>query len=241
MPQDPRTKYNLWVAAQSAIGKAWKELKNPPGNLDSPEARRAVLRHFYLIDHAIVRVFWTNQAEIAPGVLRSNQPSPARIARWARKGIKSVLTLRGAGHSSPLLLEREACARHGITLHNVAISARALPDRDTLLELIALMAEIEKPFVIHCKSGSDRTGLAAALYRITVLGHPVDKARSELHWRYLHFRNSDTGVLDAIFDTYERDNTASPIAFIDWLSERYDPEAISAAWAASRSGGRSPP
>ena len=35
-------------------------------------------------DHAVLRLFWTNQMEIAPGVFRSNHPTPGRFVRFMR-------------------------------------------------------------------------------------------------------------------------------------------------------------
>ena len=46
-------------------------------DLSTPSGRRAAYLNFHLMDHAFLRVLWTNLDTVAPGVYRSNQPSPA--------------------------------------------------------------------------------------------------------------------------------------------------------------------
>ncbi len=53
--------------------------------------------------------------------------------------------------------------------------------------LITLMKNAEKPILIHCKAGSDRTGLAAALYIAAVSKGGERKAESQMSIAYGHF------------------------------------------------------
>ena len=94
-----------------------RRLRTSFGNdLSTPKARRLTVLHYYLMDHAFFRVWWTNFAQVAPGVFRSNHPSPRRLARYKAKGIRGVLNLRGADEFSPWILEEEACHSLGLTL-----------------------------------------------------------------------------------------------------------------------------
>src|SRR5262249_42727538 len=43
------------------------------------------------------------------------------------------------------------------------------------------------PLLIHCKSGSDRTGLASALYRLVRLGEPPERAMDSFSYGHGHF------------------------------------------------------
>ena len=205
-------------------------------DISTPRARRQAWWHFQLLDHAFLRILWTNQVEIVPGVWRANQPSPGRLKRYHGKGIRSVINLRGEAQQSHHLFEREACEALGLTLHNVTLSARKLVPRDELLALIDLMRRVEKPVVMHCKSGSDRAGFAAALYLAIVEGRPIREARRQLHWRYLHLASSDTGILDHVFDVYEADVAGSPMPMPleHWIATRYDHAALTASWKAGR-------
>jgi protein tyrosine/serine phosphatase len=203
-------------------------------SIDGPQARRRAWWHFQLLDHGALRILWWNLFEIAPGVSPSNQPSPRRVRRYGRMGIKSVINLRGMTRQSPFLFEEEACAEAGIALHNITLSARKLVPRKNILTLIEMMRSVPKPYVLHCKSGADRAGFASAIYLAVIEGQPVAQARRQLHWRYLHLSSTDTGILDHVFDVYEAEQATSPMPLEQWFRTRYDPKALTRSWAATR-------
>ncbi|MDG1861707.1 MAG: tyrosine-protein phosphatase [Yoonia sp.] len=156
--------------------------------LVSPEERALALAHLRYHDHGILRGRWTNMAEIAPGVWRSNQPDPDRIARYAQMGIKTILNLRGQAQQSHYLLEKEACDAHGIALVNMKFSARVAAPKELYLALLDQFDAITPPLLIHCKSGADRTGLAAAFYLLHVENVPIAQARAQLALKYVHLK-----------------------------------------------------
>lgn len=194
-------------------------------DLSTPENRRRAESYVRWFDHGILRVFWTNQHEIAPGVWRSNHPSPDRIAKQAASGIRTIITLRGRGQAPWALLEREACAAHGITLEGVALQSRKAPAKAQLQELIALFRSTERPMLMHCKSGADRAGLASAIYLMVIEGKPVAEARKMLGARFIHFHWTKTGVLDLLLDHFE---AADEPDFETWLARDYDADALQA-------------
>lgn len=203
--------------------------------VDAESRRKARIFNFWF-DHAPVRLLWTNEDEIAPGVWRSNQPGRGRFRRLALRGFRSVLTLRG--EKSPAVTGSEAawCREFGLDFHSLHMSDRRAPPAETLLALLATMRRLEKPLLIHCKAGADRTGLAAVLYLMAVEGRTLAEARPQLSFRYFHVRGSKAGVLDLVLDTYARDaaeaggEDALPIE--TWLATRYDAEAVQAAFRA---------
>ncbi|RBO54257.1 protein tyrosine phosphatase [Rhodovulum sp. BSW8] len=203
-------------------------------DLTVPGARRVALLHFHLMDHAFLRILWTNLEQIAPGVWRSNHPSAARLRRYREMGIRTVISLRGPRQDSHRLLEEEACAALGLRLETVTLKARRLVPRENLLALLDLFDRAERPMVMHCKSGSDRAGFASALYLIHAEGAPVARARTMLSWRYLHSRRSKAGVLDVVLDRFEADCAKTPMTLRDWIATRYDPAAIESAFRAER-------
>ena len=73
------------------------------------------------VDHHVFRAIYLNRHKIAPGVWRSAQPSPGQIAGFARKGIKTIVNLRGERDCGSYRLEVEACRRHGIKLVNFTL------------------------------------------------------------------------------------------------------------------------
>ena len=210
------------------------------GNISTPEARRAAVWHFRFVDHGVLRVLWRNFHQIAPQVYRSNQPSAAQLtAIHARVGLKSVLNLRGRSQQSFYLFEAEACAFLGVTLVDLPLSASQAPSRAKLETLHTLLQTLPKPLLIHCKSGADRTGLAAVMYLLVVQNLPFEEARRQLSWRYLHVARSPAGIQDHILRHYAAAHAASGIAFMDWVRSGYDPVQITASYARWRAGSRS--
>lgn len=174
-----------------------------------------------------------NSHEIAPGVFRSYQPSPAQLEKWAKRGVRTVVNLRGPKPSAALFLEEEACARLGLRLENFRVYSREAPTTEILRDARALFARIEYPALFHCKSGADRVGVMAALYLFFTGKAPLDEALNQLSLRYGHVKQGKTGVIDAAFDSYllhARENGVSLSdvdAFFRWAeSDAYDPVAI---------------
>jgi len=229
LPMQPQSGMSMYDQLKSRLDAFERRMRAAFGSdISTPAGRRAAFWHFHLMDHAFLRILWTNMDEIAPGVWRSNQPSPARLRRYRDMGIRTVLSLRGDGVSSHRLFEEEACEDLGLTLVTISLKARGLVPRRRLLDLLDIFETIEKPFVMHCKSGSDRAGLASALYLLHIEGKPVEEARKMLSWRYIHFRNSPTGVLDHMLDTYAADIAEEPMPIRRWIETRYDSAAIEA-------------
>ena len=219
-------------------------LSDPAGpGLGVPEGRRRHLWHFQLFDHAFLRVLWTNAAKVADGVYRSNQPSPARMKRLKARGIHTVLSLRGDNPVSFNVLEREAAEREGITLVSIRLHAKRLPSPETLIELERLFRSLDRPLLIHCKSGADRAGFASALYLLMIENRPVAEAARQLDWRFLHRKTTWTGVLDHFLEAYDAAHRATGISLMDWVRTEYDPRAVTLsfkAWLAARKGKAAP-
>lgn len=191
-------------------------------DLSTPENRRRAHIYNLWFDHAILRKVWTNFYPVAPGVYRSNQPTHERFVKLKEMGIKSVLNLRGAAGAAHYLVEEESCREVGLELVNVTFHARHAAPREDILKVIEAFRSIERPFVMHCKSGADRAGFAAAIYLLVIEGRPLSDARKMLAVKYIHFKWTKTGVLDFIFDLYEARNAQSPISFEDWVATEYE-------------------
>jgi protein tyrosine phosphatase (PTP) superfamily phosphohydrolase (DUF442 family) len=214
--------------AERALGEALGT------DISTPRGRRRAFWHFHLLDHGVLRTFWTNLFEVAPGVWRSNQPSPGRLRRYKRMGIKSVLNLRGANTVSPYMFERETCDEIGLTLVDHAFQARHLSDPKVVLALLDQFETIEHPFVMHCKSGADRAGLAAALYLMHMRGVPIGEAKKQLSLKFIHFRSFQTGILDHMLAAYENDTALTPMPIREWIETRYDKDELTAQFNKKR-------
>lgn len=221
------------------IRKIWKALDEKERalrgsfghDISDPVERKRSEWHLNWLDHGILRTFWHNFSEFAPGAYRSNHPSRKRFETYAAMGITTVLNLRGVVQQPHYLFEEESCRALGLKLVNVSMSARQAPKVRQLRDLLDAFATMERPFMMHCKSGADRTGLAAALYLMVQEGQPLDVARRQLGFRYLHIRRTATGILDHFLDVYAARTAQSPIGIVEWIETEYDPRALSKSFA----------
>lgn len=203
-------------------------------DISTPQGRRAARWHAQLADHAFLRVLWTNLYEIAPGVWRSNQPSPKRLDRYHAMGIRTILNLRGEERFSYYLFEHEAAKLLGIEVVDYKIHARSLPPKETYLGLLDTLESLKPPFLMHCKSGADRAGLASAFWLLHVLGEPVEVAKKQLHWRYAHLKSTRTGILDHMLDAFAAANAATGIKLRPWIETEYNPDPLTASFLARK-------
>ncbi len=218
-----------------ALEKKERDLRNSFGHdITDPVERRKSERHLLWLDHGILRTFWHNFEEFAPGAYRSNHPSRKRFETYAAMGIKTVLNLRGKAKQPHYLFEVESCADLGMTLVTCQMAARRAPSIAELTKLLDAFKTIERPFLMHCKSGADRTGLAAAIYLMIYEGASIAEAKKQLSFRYIHIRRTKTGILDHFLDTYEARCAQSPIGIEDWIRKEYDPNALTLSFAAKQ-------
>ena len=111
-------------------------------------------------------------------VYRSAQPLDGLPGLIADRRIAAVLNLRGGSDSDPwYAAEVEATRRLGVDFYDLPLVATVRPSRKQLLAVLDVLDRCKYPLLIHCKSGSDRTGLVSALYLMTRKG--VDPVRAE--------------------------------------------------------------
>ena len=180
-----------------------------------------------LVDHGVIREIYLNLHEVAPGLWRSAQPSPAAIRMLAQRGIRTILNLRGARACGSYILEKYACAKFGIRLIDMPFDSRGAPSSARVEGAAATFSAIDYPVLMHCKSGADRAGIVSALYLILQDGKPVAEAKKQLALRYGHVRHARTGVLDHFLDAYEADRLKTGRSLLEWVkSSDYDPAAV---------------
>ena len=196
----------------------------------TPAGRRRAWRDLMIHDHGLLRKFYSNTHEISPGKLwRTYQPSPSALENWQKRGIKTVVNLRGDKPSGFYFLEREACAQLNLTLKTFRVFSRDAPTLATFAGARDLFASIDYPAIIHCKSGADRAGLMATLYLFFHEGLPLDQAVDQLSFKYGHIKQGKTGVIDFAFEEFfayahENDKSLSSVAdFMSWAQTVYDP------------------
>jgi protein tyrosine/serine phosphatase len=202
------------------------------GDLSTKAGRRNAWVDALFVDHAVLRIIWTNFSAVQPGVLyRSNHPTPGNLAAFQRKvGINTVINLRGQAKNGSDALSRDAARRLGMDFYDMALESRGAPHRDRILRLADILASMRPPALAHCKSGADRAGLASALF-VMIQGGTTQAALKQLSWRYGHIRQSKTGILDAFFYMYRREAEGRK-PFLDWVREDYHEDRLRTAFKA---------
>lgn len=182
------------------------------------------------VDHGIFRCVWVNRHRVSANLYRSGQPMPAHVRQAARRGVRTIVNLRGENPSGWYFLEREACDANGVVLVDYPMKSRDAPPKAMLLGLPGLFERIEYPAMVHCKSGADRAGLMAALYLVIRERQPVEAALGQLGLRFGHLPHSKTGIIDHFFKAYLADTRERPMPFLDWVRDVYDPAAVKAGF-----------
>ena len=197
-----------------------------PLDLDIPEDQKQARRELTWGDHGFLRRRYHNFHHIGAGMFRGNQPSPERLEWLAAMGMKTIINLRGPSPKGFYLLEREACARLGLRLVDYRMYSRDTHTVEAVLGAKALFGEIAYPAFMHCKSGSDRTGIMGVLFRHFHTSEPIADAVEQLSFRYGHMSGAKTGMLDFFFAEYLKAETATGIGFEDWLTTVYDRDDV---------------
>ncbi len=176
-----------------------------------------------------------NRHTVIPGVVyRSGQLDGRQLNDiLRRKGIRSVVNLRGQAPEDWYDTEARGTAEAGVSQEDVTLSAGRLPSPHELRRMIDVFDRTEYPLLIHCQQGSDRTGLAVAVWQLLYTDADEPTARRQCSLRYGHTPILRTAQMDAFFDLYEarlaeRNVTHSPATFRAWAANEYKPGL---AWA----------
>lgn len=114
-----------------------------------------------------------NLYKVSPNVFRSEQPEEKDISDLAKMKIRTLLNLRGH-HKDDASFEKK-----GFNLLHHKMSAGSVSVND-LAAALKLLHKAEKPVLIHCWHGSDRTGFVMAGYRIVFENWTREAAIEEL-------------------------------------------------------------
>ena len=206
-------------------------------DMTTPSGRRRTYLNYLWNDHAYLRLGFSNAHWISDELLRANQPWPHQLAAWKARGIRTVVNLRGGFDASFYALEKDACARLGLTMVNFTVTSREVPSREQVLGAKRLYETIAYPAMIHCKSGADRAGIMSVLYMHFRKGLPIREAMDQLSLKYLHVKQGKTGVLDYVFERYLREGEPAGMSFLEWVeSPAYDPVGFKAQFRAGMLG-----
>jgi tyrosine-protein phosphatase SIW14 len=113
-------------------------------------------------------------AKVSEGLYRGGQPSEQGFAQLRKMGIRTVVSLRVFNSNKKLLSEMGFRQFH--------ISCKNLhPEEEDLIEFLRIVTEpANQPVFVHCRDGTDRTGMMVAVYRMVVQDWPLHEALAEM-------------------------------------------------------------
>lgn len=137
-------------------------------------------------------------------IYRSAQLSGDDLLKYIReKDIKTILNLRSGKESTHWYKkEKEITLNNNIQFYNVGIHPRRLPRLDKLMRILDILLIAQRPLLIHCRRGVDRTGLVSAIALSIEEDPPLHVIKKQFSLRYgvLPFFKS---VGPLVFEQYE--------------------------------------
>jgi len=129
-----------------------------------------------------------NFHEVIPGEFyRSAQPSEQQLRDYIRKyGIKTVLNLRGPSDQQWYRQEVETTENLGAVHIDYAMSSARKLSVKEMADVAALMRTAQKPLLVHCTHGADRSSLVSAIYLKEVAQRDEDEAEKQLSLYFGH-------------------------------------------------------
>lgn len=117
---------------------------------------------------------FSNLYQVSDSIYRSEQPDSLGIEFLKENNFKSVLNIKTK--QTDTVFETGNLNMYFVKLHAECLN------KQKIIEALRVLRDAPKPLVIHCRSGSDRTGLIIALYRIIDQGYSKDEAIEEMKY-----------------------------------------------------------
>ena len=132
-----------------------------------------------------------------------------------------MINLRGASSEDEWYRDEIAiCKTTGIEHYDIPMCATKLPEPETVALLIRTLRIAPRPFLVHCKSGSDRTGLASAVWLMLSSSQNPSKAASHgLTLWHGHIPIGQTSAMDRFFRLYIE--SGQGMDFEQWVRNAY--------------------
>lgn len=142
---------------------------------------------------------------ITPGeAYRSSQMDRDELKHYIRKyAIRSVINLQGRHDGKGWYTEENDVCRETRTRHyDLNLTSDRAPSESEIKALLDIYGTAPRPVLIHCQAGADRSGLAAAIWKIAVDGAPKSEARKQLSVPLGHVPIGPTRVLDEFIENW---------------------------------------
>ena len=115
-----------------------------------------------------------NFYQVSDELYRAAQPDDNAMAAYDAYGIRTIINLRGF-HS-----DKDEVKGTKLILVEIPVHTWKAGDDKVAVAALQAIRDAEKPVLVHCQHGADRTGLVIAMYRIVEQGWTREKALEEL-------------------------------------------------------------
>lgn len=132
---------------------------------------------------------------------RSAQLSREKFEYYIKEyHIRSILNLRGPSSDSSWYKDEIKVSNEQNLMHyDISLSASRELSVEDVQRLLTVFRDAPRPILIHCKSGADRTGLVAAMWKVIVDREPKSVASKQLFFLYGHIPIGGTYAMDRFF------------------------------------------
>ncbi len=177
------------------------------------------------------RIHSGNFGVIQPGrAYRSGQMGPEALGRVLQQyRIKSVLNLRGPNpRQAWYRAERDAVLAGGATHIDVPLSSCEWMSRAQAVALLVVLETAERPLLVHCQWGSERTGMVSAFLELLRPGATLADAEAQFSPKYLYLPVGNGVVTQRHLRQYEtwldeHGQGHTPARFRRWIAEGFRP------------------
>ncbi|HEY9233015.1 MAG TPA: tyrosine-protein phosphatase [Blastocatellia bacterium] len=132
---------------------------------------------------------------------RGAQPRAEDFKDLAALGIKTVIDLR----DDPASYEKAAAESAGLHYVNIPMSDTRYPKEEQIKQFLKLATNpATGAFYVHCAGGRHRTGVAGAVYRMTVDGWNYDRTYGEMKNYDFYTRWGHGAMKDYVADYWKK-------------------------------------
>ena len=148
-------------------------------------------------------------------------------AALSKNSIRTVIDLR-AGLDDPDsdgFTEEKTATSLGVDYVHIPMFASRYPSRETMLKLLETFQQAKQPLLVHCSSGTHRSGVVSAIWLLEVGGGTAEQARQQLSAYFgffpleRRFKSWMQGhpTLDDMLFRYLDATKRESISFRDWV------------------------
>jgi len=180
----------------------------------------ALLYFYFFVDNRFYTV-------VEGRIYRSAQLSDDDLEKYIQeKDIKTILNLAGRRDDKDWYKKQKEIAQtYNVQLHDIGISPNELPEIDRIISIVNILEHTDRPILIHCRKGVDRTGLVSAIALAMEKDPSLDAIKEQFSLRY--------GVIPVyrsvgpyFFEQYEKwlketGRTHSKNTLLSWITDDY--------------------